>query len=260
MVRKRVPRQVAVGSWDDWRDRVMGEIQQDHLGDGSYLREIDADLISILWDVFVYCSPDRRYRRTEDWLRNTTDTMDRLADQFSRVAALLDETANTMAQATISGTLNDMPGGVPNVILLRRRFQGASQQIAICARRYGSLLKREPGLKSLQLVGALTHPQTAASLKGKLDRSNDLLAVLVGCGYRAHGVKKYVRLKRVSTEDQEQVTPNAINKKIKHVRTHYPDQFKRVSLQAMDAAVKYADTPPPVRLTDWFPSILPPPR
>ena len=108
MVRKRVPRQVAVGSWNDWRDRVMGEIQQDHPGDGSYLREIDADLISILWDVFVYCSPDPRYRRTEDWLRNTTDTMDRLADQFSRVAKLLDETANTMAQATISGTLNDM--------------------------------------------------------------------------------------------------------------------------------------------------------
>ena len=119
---------------------------------------------------------------------------------------------------------------MPHVILLRRRFRRLTADRNTCPplRR---LLKREPGLKSLQLVGALTHLQTAAALKGKLDRSNDLLAVLVGCGYRAHGVKKYVRLKRVSTEDQEQVTPNAINKKIKHVRTHYPDQFKRVSLQ-----------------------------
>jgi hypothetical protein len=248
-MRKRVSREVAVASWEDWRERVMREIFQQNPKEGSYLREIDADLLSILWDVFVYCNPGRRYRGTEDWLRNTIDTMDRLADQFSRVAALLDETAPTVAQATISGALNDMPGGVPNVILLKRRFRGASQQIAICARRYGSLLKREPGLKSLQLVGALAHLQTAASLKRKLDRSNDLLALLVDCGYRAHGVA-----------EREQVTSNAINKKINHVRTHYPNQFKRVSLQAMDVAVKYADTPPPVRLTDWFRLTLPPPR
>jgi hypothetical protein len=157
MARKRVPRGVAVASWDDWLERVMREINPK---DGSYLREINADLLSILWDVFIYCSPGRRYRSTEDWLRNSTDTMDHLADQLRRVAALLDETAPTMAQATISGTLNDIPGGVPNVILLRRRFQGASHQISMRARRYGSLLKREPGRKSLQLVSALTHLQT----------------------------------------------------------------------------------------------------